>query len=385
MRLNPNLKYLRENHLEKRIIVLQGGTRSGKTYSAIQFLIELCYKYPNAGMVITIARATHPAIKGSVLRDFIDILNSFDAYDPNLHNKTDSIYQLNGNTVEFISLDQPQKVRGRKRDILFVNEANEITLEGWNQLLFRTTGFAVMDFNPSDPMHWIYDDVQTREDAATLITTYKDNPHLTDVVVAEIERFKDIDPDYWKVYGEGKRSAGRKGQIFTHFQKVEVIPWDECSSITFGVDFGFTNDPTAVIKLGRKNDRRYIEEVIYEKGLTIDLLAERLRSAGVTNSDTLICDSAEPRSINELRKYGFDAIGVKKNKDSVRHGINALKALTIFVLSNSKNIWEEVVWYAWDMDKDEKPKSPERPIDAFNHAMDAIRYANTVTPRPFFV
>ena len=160
---------------------------------------------------------------------------------------------------------------------------------------------------------------------------------------------------------------------------------EECSSITIGLDFGFTNDPTAVVKLGRKNDRRYIQELIYEKGLTIELLAERLRSAGVTNQDTLVCDSAEPRSIAELRRYGFNAIGVKKHKDSVRHGINALKALSIFVTANSRNVWEEVVWYAWEMDKDDKPKSPERPIDAFNHAMDAIRYANSVTPRPFFV
>lgn len=336
-------------------------------------------------MVITIARATYPSLRGSVLRDFIDILNGFEAYNPEHHNKTESTYALNGNLVEFISLDQPQKVRGRKRDILFVNEANEITLEGWNQLLFRTTGFAVLDFNPSDPMHWIYDDVQTREDATTLITTYKDNPHLPDVVVAEIERFKEIDPDYWKVYGEGQRSAGRKGQIFTHFQKIEAVDWDECSSITYGIDFGFTNDPTAVVKLGRKNDRRYVDEIIYEKGLTIELLAERLRAAGIDKNDTLVCDSAEPRSIHELRKYGFNAIGVKKNKDSVRHGINALKALSIFVTSTSKNIWEEVVWYAWEMDKDDKPKSPERPIDAFNHGIDALRYANSLTPRPFFV
>ena len=385
MQTNPNLKFLRENAPNTRVLILQGGTRSGKTYSVIQFIIELCCLHKRAGMIITIARATFPSIRGSVLRDFIEILQTEGLYNEMYHNKSEQIYTLYGNIIEFISLDQPQKVRGRKRNLLFVNEANEITLEGWRQLLLRTTGCAIIDFNPSDPMHWIYDDVQTRADAKTLITTYKNNPHLPDVVIAEIERFKQIDPDYWKVYGEGQRSAGRKGQIFTHFQKVDFIDWEECSSITIGLDFGFTNDPTAVVKLGRKNDRRYIQELIYEKGLTIELLAERLRSAGVTNQDTLVCDSAEPRSIAELRKYGFNAIGVKKHKDSVRHGINALKALSIFVTANSRNVWEEVVWYAWEMDKDDKPKSPERPIDAFNHAMDAIRYANSVTPRPFFV
>ena len=385
MQTNPNLTFLRDNYLSKRILVLQGGTRSGKTFSAIQFLIELCYKYPNAGMVITIARATYPAIRGSVLRDFIDILNSFDAYRVENHNKTESTYLLEGNLIEFISLDQPQKVRGRKRDLLFINECNEITLEGWNQMLFRTTACAVIDFNPSDPMHWIYDEVQTRKDSETLITTYKDNPHLSDVVIAEIERFKDVDPDYWKVYGEGKRSAGRKGQIYTTWQKVQEIDWAECSSITYGVDFGFTNVPTCVVKLGRKNDRRYVEEIVYEKGLTLDLLADRMRKAGIDGGDTLICDSAEPRSITELKRYGFKAIGVKKSKDYKRHAILDLKRLSIFVTANSRNIWEEVTWYAWEMDKDGKPRSPERPIDAFDHSMDAILYANSVKPREVYI
>ena len=384
MEVNPNLKFLRDNYLKTRIFVLQGSTRSGKTYSVIQFLIELCYTYQNAGMVITIARATYPSLRGSVMRDFFQILSDFNGYSERNHNKTESTYQLMGNMIEFISLDQPQKIRGRKRDIVFINEANEITLEGFNQLLFRTTAFCILDFNPSDPEHWIYDDVQTREDCKTLVTTYLDNPHLPETIIAEIERFKKIDPDYWAVYGEGKRAAGRKGQIFRNFQKVKEIDWNECSTIVYGLDFGFSSDPTACVKLGMKNDKRYIEEIIYEKGLTIDILAKRLKAAGVQDQDIVICDSSEPRSIIELNKHGIRAVGVKKGPDSVRAGINELLSLTIFATESSSNFWQEVSWYAWDLDKNTQ-KPTDKPIDAHNHLMDALRYANTIKKREIHI
>ena len=379
MKVNPNLKFLRDEHLKTRVLVLQGSTRSGKTYATLQFLIETCFKYEGAGMVITIARATLPALKGSVLRDFIELLTSFNHYSEEDHNKTENTYNLYGSLIEFISLDQPQKVRGRKRDILFVNEANEISLEGFNQLLFRCTGFAIIDYNPSEPEHWIYDDVLTRKDCQLLITTYKDNPHLTDIVIAEIERFKDKDPDYFAVYGEGRRASARKGQIFKDWERISLIPWEDCSMIVYGVDFGFSSDPTSVVKMGIKNDTRFIEQVVYEKGLTSGLLADRLRGAEVNRNAYLICDSSEPRSIIELREHAFNAVGVKKGKDSIRNGINKLKALTIFVHENSKDIWNEVSWYAWAMDKSEKPT--DQPIDSKNHAMDAIRYANTIKSR----
>ena len=382
--VNPNLKFLRENYLNTRVFVLQGSTRSGKTYAVIQFLIETCYKFKNAGMVITIARATYPSLRGSVMRDFIQILSEFGGYSEKNHNKTESTYILEGNLIEFISLDQPQKIRGRKRDIVFLNEANETSLEGFNQLLFRTTAFCILDFNPSDPEHWIYDDVQTREDCKTLVTTYKDNPHLPDTIIAEIERFKLIDPDYWAVYGEGKRAAGRKGQIFRNFQKVKSIDWDECPMICYGLDFGFSSDPTACIKIGFKNDRRYVDQVVYEKGLTIDLLADRLRKYGVQPNDVILCDSAEPRSIYELQKHGFRAIGVKKGTDSVRAGINELLALSIFATDSSKDFWHEVSWYAWDLDK-KTGKPTDKPIDAHNHLMDALRYGNSMRKREIHI
>jgi phage terminase large subunit len=157
------------------------------------------------------------------MRDFFEILNNEDVYNPDLHNKSDATYQLWGNMVEFISIDQPQKVRGRKRDVLFINEANEINLEDWRQLLLRTTGRVLLDYNPSDEFHWIYEEVIPREDAEFFRTTYKDNPFLPESVVMEIERFKTADENFWKVYGLGERGTSQ-ATIFTHWKEINQIP-----------------------------------------------------------------------------------------------------------------------------------------------------------------
>ena len=369
MDVNPNLTFLRENYLSKHIISLRGGSRSGKTYSVIQFLIELCFKYRNAGMTITIARLTLPSLKASAMRDFFDLLNTFDGYDERNHNKTENTYELEGNLIEFVSLDQPQKVRGRKRDILFGNEFNEASLEAWNQLMMRTTGFAIIDYNPSDPEHWIYDDVETRDDCGTLVTTYKDNFYLSAAIINEIERFKKKDPDYWSVYGEGKRSAGRKGQIFTDWKTIDKMPWEDCGTVLYGLDFGFASDPTALIKVGRLGEIRYVEELIYQAGLLPGQLAKQIKQLGVGNSP-IIADSARPDIIAELQMHGLQVYPVKKK--GVAESVIKMKELTIFVHYASANILKEKQWYAWRLDKAGKPT--DEPIDSHNHAMDAIRY-----------
>ena len=248
-----------------RIQVHQGGTRSGKTYSILQSLVELCYENENAGAVITIARKTFPALRATAMRDFFSILEKEDAYNVDQHNKSEATYILWGNLVEFISVDQPQKVRGRKRQILFVNEANELSLEDWRQLLLRTTGKVIIDFNPSDEYHWIYEEVIPREDASFFRTTYKDNPYLDPATIAEIERLKDADPNYWRIYGLGERGVNQAA-VF-HWEVGEIAG----KRIGTGLDFGFTNDPTAVID-------------VYQDGHTL-ILHERLYSTGLTNPD----------------------------------------------------------------------------------------------------
>ena len=170
--------YYNAKHSKAKIQVHQGGSRSGKTFSLLLYIIETCSKNKNSGAVITVCRKTFPALRASVMRDFFEILEREGIYNPEDHNKSESIYKLYGCLIEFISIDSPQKVRGRKRDLLFINEANECSIEDWRQLILRTTGRIIIDFNPSDEFHWIYDDVIPRDDADFFQTTYKDNPFL---------------------------------------------------------------------------------------------------------------------------------------------------------------------------------------------------------------
>jgi PBSX family phage terminase large subunit len=267
-----------------RIQVHQGGTRSGKTYSILQSIVELCYENENAGAVITIARKTFPALRATAMRDFFEILEREDIYNPDLHNKSEANYVLFGNLVEFISVDQPQKVRGRKRQVLFINEANELSLEDWRQLLLRTTRKVIIDFNPSDEYHWIYEEVIPRTDASFFRTTYKDNPYLDKATIQEIERLKDADPNYWRIYGLGERGVNQAA-VFT-WEVGEIAG----KRIGTGLDFGFTNDPTAVIDVYLDGHTLILHERLYSTGLTNPDIGEELDKLDV---ETIIADSAE--------------------------------------------------------------------------------------------
>lgn len=214
MKVNPNLDFLRKQIPVKKIVALQGGTRSAKTWSVLQFLIELCMEY--SGLSISICRETLPALKATVMKDFFAILEEEGLYYEDNHNKTDRIYSLKGNLIDYFSLDEPQKIRGRKRDILFINEANEVDLESWKQLLFRTSGKVIIDYNPSMYEHWIYDEVLTRPDCAMLTTNHKDNEHLSEEQHNEIERYKDFDYEYYRVFGLGERGKLKTGMEFYH-------------------------------------------------------------------------------------------------------------------------------------------------------------------------
>lgn len=356
----------------KRIQVHQGGTRSGKTYSILTGIVELCYANANAGLVITIARKTFPALRGTAYRDFFEILEREGIYDIEAHNKSDATYLLYGNIVEFISVDQPQKVRGRKRDVLYVNEANEITLEDWRQLLLRTTGRAIIDYNPSDEFHWIYDEVITREDADFFQTTYRDNPFLSPETIAEIERLQKADANYWRVYGLGERGASQ-ARIFTHYAETEKLSG---KLVAYGLDFGYTNDPSAVVKLAIDGDALYVQEILYRSGMSNKELAEFLKAEGV-GKEIVIADSAEPKSIDEIHRYGINVHPAKKGADSIRAGIQFLKSRELYVTKDSVNLIKELRNYKFKEDKN--GRIINEPVDAFNHAIDALRYAASHT------
>lgn len=361
--------YYDVRNCKTRIQVHQGGTRSGKTYSILLSLVEVCYRNPNGGAVLTICRKTFPALRASVMRDFFDILKREGIYTEVNHNKSDATYILEGNLIEFISIDQPQKIRGRKRDVLFINEANELNLEDFRQLLIRTTGKVLLDYNPSDEFHWIYDHVIPREDATFFQSTFRDNPFLEPSLVTEIERLQVADPNYWRIYGLGERGQSRS-TILTHWSQTETID-PRFKLVAYGLDFGYTNDPTACVAVYSDGEAFLLDEVLYQNGLSNRQIFQLLESE--VGKNTVIADSAEPKSIDELHGYGMNVHPARKGPDSVRAGIQFFHSKPLAVTSRSLNLIKELRNYKWKEDKN--GKNLNEPVDAFNHAIDAARYA----------
>lgn len=366
-----NIQFYQTLNSKKRIKVHQGGTRSGKTYAIVQYLI---YRITTAKepLTISVVRKTLPALRRSVMRDFINIADKLGIYYLGEHNKSENIFRYNGHTIEFLSTDEPQKIRGAKRDICFINEGNELHYEDFRQLSMRTTKEMIIDFNPSDPVHWLYDEIIEREDCDLFITTYKDNKFLPSELVREIERIRERDPDYWLVYGEGQRAVFSDRQIFKNWKYIPLAEFPEFDQTSIGIDFGFSNDPCAIVEIAKVSDKIYINELCYKKGMTNRDIAEFLKSIG-KNEVLAFCDSAEPKSIEELRQMDVWAKGATKGAGSINAGISLLKEFDIIVSNESTNIKREQQTYFWDQLKDETIIN--KPIDKNNHAMDAIRYA----------
>lgn len=355
------------NRSPARISSLRGGTRSGKTYNALCFWI---YRLGNEkGKTLTIARQTMPALRASAMRDFFEILDRAGVYQPDAHNKTSNEYTLNGNLVEFIGLNESMRVRGRKRDYLFLNEANECDVEAFRQLSFRTTEKIVLDYNPSEAFSWIYDDVETRDDCDLLVTTYRDNPFLERALVSEIERLRDADEDYWKVYGLGEIASGNT-RIFTH--------WRPCSDAeyptgkgeaVYGLDFGY-NNPTALVEVRLHDNTLYWREMLYQTKLTTADLIERLKTFPELQGARMVADSAEPKTIEEIGRAGFRIEAAFKD---VEKTVDAVKAKPLRIHDGGANLTREVKRYSWKTDKNGKVLDEVVKFD--DHAMDAGRYA----------
>lgn len=363
-----------------RIQVHQGGTRSGKTYSILRALIEWCYLHENWGWWITIARKTFPSLRGTAMRDFFEILEGEGYYNEEAHHKTENRYILFGNNIEFIGVDQPQKVRGRKRQILFCNEANELTLEDWRQLTIRTTERVIIDYNPSNEFHWIYEQVIPREDATFFKTTYQDNPFLDAATIREIDQLKDADENFWRVYGLGERGIGR-ATIFTHWKECNAIP-QGYKLVNYGLDFGFSNDPTAIVAVYSDGQGFAFDEIAHATGLTNPEIARILNQHNPERA-LVVADSAEPKSIQEIRGFGQNIVAAKKGADSVRAGISFLQSKPMWVTGRSTNMIKELRNYKWQEDSNGKVLNV--PVDAFNHTIDAARYGATFNQtRPNF-
>ena len=348
-----------------RITCLQGGTRSSKTYSLCQLFIVKCLE--ETGKVFTICRKTLPALKGTAYRDVISILKELELYSEENHNKSELSYTLNGNLIEFISIDQPQKIRGRKRNYLWLNEANEFDFESWNQLILRTTEKIYLDYNPSDPYSWIYEKVHTRDDCTFLQSTYQANPFLDEDTIAEIERLKDIDPDYWRVYGLGEIGTVQT-MIFRNFNLVDDI---QGRLIGYGLDFGFTNSPTALVEVRQLDDSLYIRELLYEKRLTNTDLANKMKELGVDRQTEIVGDSAEPKSIEEIYRQGFNIKPAKKGA-GIHLGIDIMRRYKLNITKDSLNAIKEFRGYKWATDKNGDVLNT--PVKVNDHLVDAVRY-----------
>ena len=348
-----------------RITCLQGGTRSSKSYSLAQLFIVKCLE--NTGKTYTICRKTLPALKGTAYRDMIQILKEQELYTEENHNKSELSYSLNGNLLEFISVDQPQKIRGRKRNCLWLNEANEFTYEDWQQLILRTTEKIYLDYNPSDPYSWIYDKVITRDDCTFLKSTYLANPFLDEDTIAEIERLKDLDPDYWRVYGMGEIGTIQT-MIFRNFELVDDV---QGRLIGYGLDFGFTNSPSALVAVYQSDDNLYIKEMLYEKRLTNTDLANKLREFRIDRQSEIVADSAEPKSIEEVYRSGFNIKPAKKGA-GIHLGIDIMRRYKLHITKDSLNAIKEFRSYKWATDKNGDVLNT--PVKINDHLIDATRY-----------
>ena len=348
-------------------VSLQGSSRSSKTYNTLIWLIIYCLSYRYTRL--SIVRATLPAIKGSVFVDFKDILLKMGVWDDKAHNKSEMTYRFaNGSWVEFFSTDNEQKLRGRKRDILFVNEANELSFIEWQQLKMRTTKYTILDYNPSfSDEHWI---CSVNADPRTyhFISTYKDNPFLEQSIIEEIESLKHKNQSLWQVYGLGLQAVV-EGLIFKDVVLVDDIPayvrkrWR-------GMDFGFTNDPTAIVTVGVDGDNLYIDEVAYATQMLSGDIIRTLKAQA--EQLEVIAESADPRLIQEIYRAGINIHPVKKFAGSIDAGIQKMLQYKLHITKRSTNIIKEQKNYTYRQDKEGKWLN--EPIDAYNHAMDAVRY-----------
>lgn len=364
--LTNNLKPMMDPDI--RFIINQGGSRSSKTHSLMQLMI--IYSLQNKNKVVSIVRKSLPALRKSVMREFFALMTEMNLYEPDRHRKMDNSYLFeNGTIVEFFSIDDAQKLRGTARDILWANEANELTFEEFNQLNFRTTDKLLFDFNPSDSTHWLYDIID-RPNAAFVHSTYKDNPFLPKQLIQQIEESILVDQNYYNIYALGLPSKSTH-TIYTHQRPYleELIGYNET---ILGLDFGHVH-PTALIRCSFREDIVYCKEMLYESGLTTPELIEEMKKAlkreGLPMSTTIVADYARPEIIEELNRNGFNVHNAIKN---VKEGIDAVKSYRLFYHQDSLNLNREFKNYKW---KEVNERLIDEPIKLFDDALDALRYS----------
>ena len=365
LEVNSTITYQHQEDTTTRVTHHIGGTRSGKTYALLQWCIV---KALSNKETITIVRKTIPSLKRTVMKDFKDIMQSLGVWNENDWNISDRIYTFyTESVIQFISTDDADKLRGLKSTILWLEESQEIDSESYFQLQIRTTGPIILSYNPTiSPHHWI----REMQDCTRYFTTYKNNPYLDRSLKEAIEELRTTNPKAWQVYGLGEYVSNEKA-IF-QFNTIEWLP-DDAEFIAFGLDFGYSSDPTALASIWKFNNELYIVEHCYEKGMVTKDIVTMLKGV-VKDREEIWADSAEPRLIEELYREGFNIKPVIKGKDSINFGIQVMQNYTINIPKTCQNLINEFYSYEWSSDR--FGKQLDKPVDYMNHLIDAARYAS---------
>jgi phage terminase large subunit len=360
--------------LKKRIKVVRGGTSASKTFSILPILIDRAIKTPD--LEISVVSESIPHLRRGALKDFLKIMMALGRYNDNQFNKSTLKYTfVNGSYIEFFSVDQPDKLRGARRNVLYVNECNNVDFDSYYQLAIRTSGEIWLDYNPSS-LFWVDRELLTQDDVDFITLTYLDNEALSETIVKEIESAKEKAKtssyweNWWQVYGLGQ-TGSLEGVCIPEWQEINLPA--EARLLCYGMDWGYSNDPTSLIAMYKYNDAYIFDELIYQKGLLNSDISDLLKTNAV--KDIVYADSAEPKSIAELNSYGHNVLPVTKGRDSIVYGLNLINQNKVYVTSRSKNLINELQNYIWMVDK--QGNKLNKPIDAYNHAIDAMRYAMT--------
>jgi phage terminase large subunit len=354
-----------------RFIINEGGSRSSKTYSLCQMIIV--YSLQNRGKVTSIIRKTFPALRATVMRDFLEIMKEMDLYDVNAHNKSEHIYSFpNGSIVEFFSVDDEQKIRGRKRDLAWCNEANELFYDDFTQLNMRTEGKLIFDYNPSESASWLYD--LPKEESILIKSTYRDNPFLPDSIRRQIEDLKRTDESLYQIYALGEKAIS-KSNIYSNWTFVPHRP-SRFTQFIYGIDFGF-NHPTALVRIYWHEKDIFIEPVIYESYLTTSDLIDRFEKLGIEKNADIVADYARPEIIAELNNNGYNVMNANK---SVKKGIDNVKTFGIYCQEH-EGLKKEYQNYKWKKIGDQ---IIDEPVKLWDDAMDATRYAVVYIKEQYF-
>jgi phage terminase large subunit len=355
--------------LEKRVKIIQGGTSAGKTFGILPVLIDKCAR--EKGLEVSVVAETIPHLRRGALKDFLKIMRWTGRFVEDRFNATLLRYEFaNGSTMEFFSADNASKLRGARRDVLYINECNNVTFDAYLELSIRTKKEIYLDFNPANEF-WVHTELKDEPDADFIILTYKDNEALDESIVRQIEKNRDKAAtsnywaNWWRVYGLGEVGM-LEGVVFGNWKEIDKLP-DDARLIGIGLDFGYTNDPTSAIEVYNWNGKRIVNELVYRTGMLNSDIARILPS-----SVTIYADSSEPKSIDEIRRFGKTIKGVTKGKDSIKYGIDVMQRQEYLVTKQSTNLIKELRSYCWDVDKNGVRQN--NPAGGNDHAIDALRY-----------